>query len=73
MGKTITAALTGLFVAGCDTTQDVNLEGRDFTVQQTSVPASSRISDTEQIASLVRASGPCLVPRFVAEHEHQVT
>lgn len=72
-GKVLAAGLTGLILAACDTTQNVDLEGRDFTVQQTSVPASARIADTEQITNLVRASGPSYVTLVVAEGNTQIT
>jgi len=65
--RPIILALLGLALAACDTTQDVNLESRDFTVQQTSSPAADSVADTERIARLVRASGPTYVTLVVSE------
>ena len=65
--RPIILALFGLALAGCDTTQNVDMESRDFTVQQTSNPAPNSVAVSERIARLVRASGPAYVTLVVSE------
>jgi S1-C subfamily serine protease len=61
------AGLILFALAGCEASQSVDLESRDIMVQQTSVPASSAISSTEQVSHLVRNSGPSYVTLVVSE------
>lgn len=68
--RIIVPALLGLALTGCDVAQNVDLESRDFRVQQTSVPISDTINTTEQIAGLVRTSGPTYVTLVVSEMEN---
>ena len=65
------SALAALLLAGCAGTQDVELEGRDFQVQQTATPASASATSTADITRLVHASGPSYVTLVVSEHETQ--
>lgn len=59
------APLAGLI--GCSQT-DVSLEGRDFAVDQTAQPASLPLP-SEDVSSLVRASGPSYVTLTVSKEE----
>ncbi|MFN4141262.1 serine protease [Aestuariivirga sp.] len=61
----IAAPLIALALAGCESTSNVDLEGRNFNVQQTS--AGEAVASTEQIAALVRRSGPSYVTLIVSE------
>jgi S1-C subfamily serine protease len=69
--RALPALILGLALAGCEATGNTDLESRDFTVQQTSVPASEAMSSTEQITGLVRNSGPTYVTLVVSEKESQ--
>lgn len=62
-------SLTGLALAlaACESTSNVDLESRNFSVQQTSVPPGEAVASTEQIASLVRRSGPSYVTLIVSQ------
>lgn len=64
------AILLGLVLAGCEATQNIDVESRDFSVQQTSVPVSGPSANREQIAGLVRASGPAYVTLVVSEKDN---
>lgn len=59
--------LCGLALAGCEAGSNVDLESRNFNVQQTAVPAGDAIASTEQIARLVRQSGPSYVTIIVSK------
>ena len=69
--RILVASLMGLAVSGCDTTQSLDSESRDFQVQQTSLPPGEAIAGTEQIASLVRSSGPSYVTLVVSQKDNQ--
>ena len=56
-----------IVLAGCESTSNVDLESRNFNVQQTSVPPGEAIASTEQITSLVRRSGPTYVTLIVSQ------
>jgi S1-C subfamily serine protease len=60
-------ALLAVVLAGCDATSNVELESRNFNVQQTSLPPGEAVANTEQIAGLVRRSGPSYVTLVVSE------
>lgn len=62
-------ALLALAVAGCDTSSSVDLESRNFNVQQTSLPPGDAVTNTEQVAGLVRRSGPSYVTLVVSESD----
>lgn len=66
-----TVAALALLLAGCAGTQDVELEGRDFTLQQNATPAAAAATSSEDITRLVHASGPTYVTLVVSEHETQ--
>lgn len=68
--RLILTALAGIGLAGCSSMQDVELESRDIQVEQNAVPASAG-ADTQQVADLVRASGPSYVTLTVSEIENQ--
>ena len=57
----------GLALAACEATSNVDLESRNFNVQQTSVPPGEAVASTEQITSLVRRSGPTYVTLIVSQ------
>lgn len=57
----------GLALAACESTQNVDLESRNFNVQQTSVPPGEAVASSEQIAGLVRRSGPSYVTLIVSQ------
>lgn len=65
----LSAAVLCLLLAGCESTSNVDLESRNFNVQQTSVPPGEAIASTEQITSLVRRSGPTYVTLIVSQPE----
>jgi S1-C subfamily serine protease len=56
-----------LALAACESTSNVDLESRNFSVQQTSVPPGEAVASTEQISSLVRRSGPSYVTLIVSQ------
>ena len=56
-----------IVLAGCESSSNVDLESRNFNVQQTSVPPGEAIASTEQITSLVRRSGPTYVTLIVSQ------
>jgi S1-C subfamily serine protease len=56
-----------LALAGCESSSNVDLESRNFNVQQTAVPAGDSVASTEQIARLVRRSGPSYVTIIVSK------
>lgn len=66
-------AILCLALAGCATTPDVELEGRDFAVQQGAVPAAAAVTDTAEITRLVHSSGPAYVTLVVSEHDDKQT
>lgn len=59
----------GVALAACEATNNVDLESRDFNVQQTSVPPGEAVATTEQITGLVRRSGPAYVTLVVSQKE----
>ncbi len=63
----ISLSFLGLAVAACEATSNVDLESRNFNVQQTSVPPGEAVASTEQITSLVRRSGPTYVTLIVSQ------
>lgn len=60
-------ALLALALAACESGSNVDLESRNFNVQQTAVPAGDAVASTEQIARLVRQSGPSYVTIIVSK------
>jgi serine protease Do len=56
----------GLALAACASTQDVELEGRDISVEQNAEPAAN-FAMSQSIAGLVRAAGPSYVTLTVSE------
>ena len=56
-----------LALAACEATSNVDLESRNFNVQQTSVPPGEAVASTEQITQLVRRSGPSYVTLIVSQ------
>jgi S1-C subfamily serine protease len=69
--RMLMAGIVGLAVTGCDTTQSLDSESRDIQVQQTSLPPGEAIAGTEQIAGLVRKSGPSYVTLVVSQVDGQ--
>lgn len=67
------ASLLVLSVAllGCGAAQDVELEGRDITVQQNVTPSAASIQNTEQIARLLSQTGPTYVTLVVSDVDKQ--
>ena len=65
----ISLSCLGVALAACDATSNVELESRDFNVQQTSVPPGEAVASTEQITGLVRRSGPTYVTLVVSQKE----
>lgn len=63
----ISLACLGVMLAACESTSNVDLESRNFNVQQTSVPPGEAIASTEQVTSLVRRSGPSYVTLIVSQ------
>lgn len=63
----ISLSLLALPLAACESTSNVDLESRNFNVQQTSVPPGEAVASTEQITSLVRRSGPTYVTLIVSQ------
>lgn len=59
----------GMVLAACEATSNVDLESRNFNVQQTSVPPGEAVATTEQISGLVRRSGPAYVTLVVSQKE----
>ena len=55
--RVVRSAILCLALAGCATTPDVELEGRDFAVQQGAVPAAAAVTDTEEILILDAETG----------------
>lgn len=66
-------SLLSIALLGCGAAQDVELEGRDFTVQQNATPsaAGAGIQNTEQMARLVSQSGPTYVTLVVSDVDKQ--
>ena len=60
-------SVLAVVLAGCESSSNVDLESRNFNVQQTSVPPGEAIASTEQITSLVRRSGPTYVTLIVSQ------
>lgn len=67
--RLILISLAGLALAGCDPAQNLDSESRDFQVQQTSLPPGETIAGAEQIAGLVRSSGPSYVTLVVSQKD----
>jgi S1-C subfamily serine protease len=63
----LSLGLLALALAACESTSNVDLESRNFNVQQTSVPPGEAVASTEQITSLVRRSGPTYVTLIVSQ------
>lgn len=63
----LSLSLLGLALAACESTSNVDLESRNFNVQQTSVPPGEAVASTEQITGLVRRSGPSYVTLIVSQ------
>ena len=63
----LSLSFAGLALAACESTSNVDLESRNFNVQQTSVPPGEAVASTEQITSLVRRSGPSYVTLIVSQ------
>jgi len=63
----LSLSILALVLAGCESTSNVDLESRNFNVQQTSVPPGEAVASTEQITSLVRRSGPTYVTLIVSQ------
>lgn len=63
----LSLSLLALALAACESTSSVDLESRNFNVQQTSVPPGEAVASTEQITSLVRRSGPTYVTLIVSQ------
>jgi S1-C subfamily serine protease len=63
----LSLSLLALALAACESTSNVDLESRNFNVQQTSVPPGEAVASTEQITSLVRRSGPTYVTLIVSQ------
>jgi S1-C subfamily serine protease len=61
-----------LLLAACESA-NVDLESRDFTVQQTSVPPGEAVASAEQITRLVRRSGPSYVTIVVSKSGPEAT
>ena len=72
LSRMFMAGFVGLALAGCEATQSLDSESRDFQVQQTSLPPGEAIAGTEQVAGLVRRSGPSYVTLVVSEKNSQV-
>lgn len=66
-------SLVSFLLLGCGAAQDVELEGRDFTVQQNAVPSAAGVQNTENIARLVSRSGPTYVTLVVSAAESHGT
>jgi S1-C subfamily serine protease len=62
--------LLGLTLAACASTQDVELEGRDISVEQNAEPAAN-FAMSQSIAGLVRAAGPTYVTLTVSQIDNQ--
>jgi S1-C subfamily serine protease len=54
-------------LAACESGTNIDIESRNFNVQQTVVPAGDSVASTEQIARLVRRSGPSYVTIIVSK------
>ena len=63
----ISLGILAMALAACESTSNVDLESRNFNVQQTSVPPGEAVASTEQITSLVRRSGPTYVTLIVSQ------
>lgn len=63
----LSLSFAGLALAACESTSNVDLESRNFNVQQTSVPPGEAVASTEQITGLVRRSGPTYVTLIVSQ------
>ena len=63
----------GLLLAACEAGSNVDLESRDFNVQQTSVPPGEAVATNEQITGLVRRSGPTYVTLVVSQRANPNT
>ncbi len=67
MRRFLALALSGLMLAGCAAT-DIETESRNFQVQRTSAPAPGDAPGvSDQVASLVRNSGPSYVTLVVSD------
>lgn len=62
--------LLGLALAACASTQDVELEGRDISVEQNAEPAAN-FAMSQSIVGLVRAAGPTYVTLTVSDIDMQ--
>ncbi len=67
--KFVSLSCLGMVLAACEATSNVDLESRDFNVQQTSVPPGEAVATTEQISSLVRRSGPTYVTLVISQKQ----
>jgi S1-C subfamily serine protease len=65
--QTFSLCCLALALAACEAGTNVDLEKRNFNVQQTAVPAGDAVASTEQIARLVRQSGPSYVTIIVSK------
>ncbi|MCA3555210.1 serine protease [Aestuariivirga sp.] len=63
----LSLSLLTLALAACEPASSVDLESRNFNVQQTSVPPGEAVASTEQITGLVRRSGPTYVTLIVSQ------
>ena len=71
--RNIFIGCVALVLAGCTANQEVDLESRDFMVQQNAVPASTGVESTEHMARLLKLSGPTYVTLVVSDGEKQTT
>ncbi|WP_421695245.1 S1 family peptidase [Aestuariivirga sp.] len=60
-------SLFTLPLAACQNAANVDLESRNFNIQQTSIPPGEAAASAGQIASLVRRSGPSYVTLVVSQ------
>lgn len=64
---TFSISFATLALAGCESSSNVDLESRSFIVQQTSMPPGEAMASTEEMANLVRRSGPSYVTLVVSQ------
>jgi serine protease Do len=64
--RTFILTAAAVVLAACASTQDVELEGRDISVEQNAEPAAN-FAMSQSIAGLVRAAGPSYVTLTVSE------
>jgi S1-C subfamily serine protease len=64
------SAALAIALAACAATQDVELEGRDISVEQNAEPAAN-FAMSQSIAGLVRAAGPSYVTLTVSQIDKQ--